>query len=121
MTEKILWLSQHDPLLRQIAELKNLFGDIELCQDVNTFKNADEIIRRFREGGYSDLVVVAPYSVIARLTELGIKPIWAQMEQVYKRENAEVTTKGRHYRFVKFRRIIAIRMEFEEIEKKKVN
>jgi hypothetical protein len=113
---KILWLSQHPPLPRQLEELKRLFGDVEVSQDVSPFQNAEEIAQRFKEGDYDDLVVVAPLSVIARLTELGIKPLWAEMQQVRGRSEADLSFRGRFYRFDRFRRIKSVKLEFEEIE-----
>lgn len=114
--KKILWLSQHQPFPRQVAELRWLFGDVEVRQDVNSFSSAEEIICRVREGGYDEVVVVAPLSVVAKLCELGLRPLWAEMEQTQSRRDAEVSARGRFYRFVKFRRIKAVRLEFEELE-----
>ena len=114
--KNILWLSQHQPLPRQLAKLRQLFGDAEVRQDVNSFSNAEEIVRRVREGGYDEVVVVAPLSVIAKLCELGLRPLWAEMEQLQNRRDAEVSARGRYYRFLKFRRITAVRLEFEELE-----
>jgi hypothetical protein len=119
MNKRILWLSRHKPLESQRMELERLFGEILLLQDSNPFSNAREVLKRFREGGFDEIVVVAPLSVIAHLTELGIKPIWAEMQQVQNDGTAEVVTKDRYYRFVCFKRINSIRMEFEEIEKKR--
>lgn len=113
---KILWLSQHTPLASQIAELKRLFGDdVLLEQDPRPFSSAEEINQRYRAGGYGDLVVVAPLSVIARLVDLGIKPLWAQMDQV-ELPQAEVRVKNRGYRFNRFRRVTALNLVFEELE-----
>lgn len=116
---EILWLSQHQPLRPHIEELRRLFGkDVQVLQDVNPFSSAEEIFSRYQSGGYDDLVVVAPLSVISRLCELGIKPIWAQMDQLRSidRDNADLVYRGRCYRFVKFRRIKAVEIVFEEIE-----
>jgi hypothetical protein len=113
--KKILWLSQHQPLPRQIEELKRLFGDVEVLQDVSPFQNAEEITRRYKEGGYDDLVVVAPLSVIARLSELGLKPLWAEMKQIRSRSEADLSYRGRFYRFIRFRRIKAVKLEFTEV------
>ena len=114
---KILWLSRHNPLPVQVAELRRLFGEsVEIRQDVCSFQNAEEVVRRFREGGYDDLVVVAPLWVILRLTELGIKPLWAEMDQVGNRQEAHLSYGGRHYRFSRFRRIIAVEVVFEELD-----
>jgi len=112
---KILWLSRHKPLPSQLRELKRVFGEhTEIIQDPNPFSGADEIIARFREGGYNELVAVAPLSVIAQLTQRGIKPLWAEMKQV-PIEEAEVVATGRGYRFMQFKRIKRVAMEFEEL------
>lgn len=112
---KIFWLSRHKPLDSQRKELERIFGEILLLQDAKPFSNAREIIERFEEGKFDEIVAVAPLSVIAHLTELGIKPLWAEMKQVQNDGNAEVSVKGRHYRFICFKRIKSVRMEFEEI------
>lgn len=77
--------------------------------------SAEEIMKRFRYGSYNEMVVVAPMSVISRLVDLKIKPLWAEMVQVKSKEESEVEAKGRFYRFNRFRRIKALRFEFEEV------
>lgn len=118
MKKNFLWLSQHRPLPKQLAELQRLFGEVEVRQDVNPFSNAEEILRRFKEGGYNEIVAVAPLSVIAKLCELGLRPLWAEMEQKKSWKEADIEYRGRFYRFVRFRRIKAVKLEFEEIETK---
>lgn len=115
MKKKILWLSQHKPLLRQRKELEKLFGEVIILQNVNPFTNAKDIVRRYRTGGYDDLVVVAPLSVIERLCQMGLRPLWAEMEQVQNDGSVEVTVRNRFYRFVEFKRIKAVRLEFMEV------
>jgi len=114
---KILWVSRHRPLPCQIAELKRLFGtEVEIAQDSRPFDSAETIAARFREGRYGEMVVVAPLSVIAKLCELGIRPLWAEMRIAGPGEPADLEYNGRRYRFVRFRRIVALRLEFEELE-----
>lgn len=112
---KILWLSQHKPLPQQRKKLENLFGEIMLLRDVNPFANAKDIYQRYQAGGYDDLVVVAPLSVIERLCEMGLHPLWAEMEQVENDGSAEVVVRERFYRFVEFKRIKAVKLEFMEV------
>ena len=114
VVKKILWLSRHKPLPSQIAELNRVFGDIELVIDSNPFSNAIDIAKRFRDGGYDEMVVVAPLSVISHLTNMGIKPLWAEMKQCPV-EEAETEVSGRYYRFIEFKRIKGIKIEFEEL------
>lgn len=115
MAKTILWLSQHRPNVPQEAGLRRLFGDVEIRQDVNPFEGAQEILARFQEGGYNDLVVVAPLSVIDHLCRLGLRPLWAETVQVPRREGAHFSYRGRHYRFLRFRRVKAVRMEWTDV------
>lgn len=111
---KILWLSRHKPLESQISTLKEVFGDVEVVQDPRPFDSAEEIAERFRKGGFDELVAVAPLSVIAKLIELGIKPLFAVMEQTNPDE-AEVEASGRFFRFKGFKRIARITIEYEDL------
>lgn len=110
----ILWLSRHEPLPVQVAELERLFGEVEIRQDVNPFKNARDIKRRYEQGGYDDLVVVAPLWVIYQLSELGIQPLWAEMLPVNAGETYHVYYNGRYYFFNRFRRIRGVEIKFED-------
>ncbi len=113
---KILWVSQHSPTVSQLEELRRIFGEeAEVAKDPKPFSSAEEIAKRFRDGGYNDIVIVAPMSVISRLIDLKIKPFWAEMIQVKSKAESEVEAKGRFYRFNRFRRIKALRFEFEEV------
>jgi len=112
---RILWLSRHEPLPRQIEALRQLYGDrVEVVQDVSPFRGADDIAERIRRGGYDDVLVVAPLSVIHQLTQRGIYPLWAEMERVDDPRLAEVVEGERMYRFVALRRIRELRLVFEE-------
>ena len=113
--KKILWLSRHQPLSSQVEALCRHFEKIKMVQDAEPFSSAEEIVSRYRKGGYDEIVAVAPMSVISKLVDLGIKPLWAEMIQVNSQAEAEVEANGRFYRFVRFRRIKALRFEFEEL------
>ncbi len=112
----ILWVSQHRPLAKQIAELRRLFGnDAEVDHDISSFENADDIKHRFEEGGYDEMVVVAPLWVNYQLCDLGLKPLWAEMEETTNRSDADVVAKNRYYRFNRFRRITGVVIQFQEL------
>ena len=114
--KKVYWMSRHSPLPSQVAELRRLYGgDVVIEQDPNPFSSADDIVERFRKSGADELLVVAPLSVIAQLVQRGIKPLWAEMEVVQNPDEAEVEAAGRYYRFVRFRRVSAIQIVFEEV------
>lgn len=113
--KKIVWFSRHPALPSQVQELKRIFGeDIEIIPDPKPFSNAEDIVRRFRAVSGDEMVVVAPLSVLGRLCDLGIKPLWAEMQEVPP-EEAEVVTNGRGYRFVRFRRVKRLALEFEDV------
>jgi len=113
--KKILWMSQHKPLEKQIKTLKMVFGnDTIIDQDPLPFSSAEEILKRYKAGGYNEMVVVAPLSVIARLVDLGIKPLWCDMECLTSQESADISYRGRYYRFIGFKRIKTVQVEFEE-------
>lgn len=90
--------------------------DLIVEQDRRPFSSAEEIVRRYKAAGYDDMVVVAPLSVIARLIDLGIRPLWCEMDQVDPRTGSpDITYRGRGYKFIRFRRVKTVKMEFEEI------
>lgn len=111
---RIFWVSRHKPLSSQVEWLRERFGEVEIYQDPEPFDSAEDIYARFRRRRYDEMVVVAPLSVIAKLTELGVRPLWAQMELVDPSE-AEVVASGRGYRFREFRRIAGITVDYEEV------
>lgn len=117
--KRILWISAHSPLPAQIRELRRVFGNrtVVYC-DPHPFSSADDIMDRFKQGGYDEAVVVAPLSVLQRLVERGLRPLWAEMCRIERIENPESDTaaKGRCYRFVRFRRVVGLTVEYEDLE-----
>jgi hypothetical protein len=88
--KKILWMSRHPWLKSQEEELKRIFGDIKIEQISMPFMSAEKVVEIYKKGGYDEMVIVAPLSVIAKITEMGIKPLWADMEIVPKQVRAEL-------------------------------
>src|SRR5438105_343811 len=117
MSKKILWLSQHSPLGKQIDELKRLLGGVDILQDVNSFNTADEVLRRYRSGGYEDLVFVGPLSVLEQLCKRGLCPLRAEMEELSseRRSEADLAYRGRYFRFDRFVRVKAVIVQTEEL------
>lgn len=112
--KKIIWFSRHEPIQKQIDELKRIFGDIEVIQDPKPFSNADDIVDRFRKNNGDEMVVVAPMTVIDQLLKRGIKPLYAEMELV-QGDDFDVEANGRQFKFVKFTRITDIIIKKEEL------
>ncbi len=113
--KKILWMSRHSCLPCQIAELERLFGEVKVISYPHPFDSAKDIVQRFRDGGYDDIVVVAPLSVLGHLVDLGIKPLWTEMRELPRGQEADVIYRNRPYRFEGFKRVKALHLEFEEV------
>lgn len=114
---KIIWFSRHEPIPKQIAELKRLFGEeVEVVQDPNPFSGADDVVRRFRESGADEMVIVAPLTVIDQITKRGIQPLYAEMRLVENEPYYDVNVNGRKFVFERFTRIKRVIVEKEELE-----
>jgi len=94
---------------------------VEIVPDKQQFTNAEELVGRFNKGGYDDWVIVAPLSVLSRVCELCEdlnlkKPLFAKMEvlPLERQEEADLIHNNRPYRFVEFRRIERLTLEFGE-------
>lgn len=114
--KKVLWMSRHTPHPRQLEVLREMYGqDTEVEQEARPFDDARQIARRFREGGYDDMVIVAPLSVIAVLCQEGIRPLWSEAAEENDPARVEFRgARGQGFRFVRFRRIKQVRLEFED-------
>ncbi|MFH1621193.1 MAG: hypothetical protein ABIB04_03860 [Patescibacteria group bacterium] len=116
MAKKILWMSRHRPTARQIQSLRVMYGaDTVVEVEPRPFDDARQIARRFKEGGFHDLVVVAPLSVLAVLCDQGLKPLWSQAAEENDPAKIEFRgARGQGYRFVRFRRVKRVAVEFED-------
>lgn len=65
MAKKILWLSRHDMTKEQMADLKRIYGDVEVEKLDKTIKTADDILDT--ADGFDVLAVVLPIDLIAEL------------------------------------------------------
>lgn len=113
--KKIIWLSRHELIQKQIDELNRLFGQVGMIIDPNPISSADDIIDRFKKSGADDIGVVAPLSIIQGLTEQGIFPLRAEMKSG-KGENYDIVDKRRKYIFDRFVRIKRVEIIKEEVK-----
>lgn len=113
--KQILWMSRHQPHPRQRQALRDMHGlDVFIVQEPMPFDDARQIVQRYREGRYDDMVIVAPLSVIAIVCQEGVKPLWS--ESVEENDPAKIDfhgARGQGFRFVRFRRIKHVALEFE--------
>ena len=113
---KVLWMSRHAPHRSQTEALRNMHGgDVVIEQESRPFDDARQIAKRYREGGYADMVIVAPLSVIQVLCNEGIKMLWSEAAEEDDPSKIEFRgARGQGYRFVRFRRIKRVALEFED-------
>lgn len=114
--KKVLWVSRHQPHPRQIEALRNMYGDdVVVKEDPRPFDNATTIADRFRRGGFDDMVIVAPLSVIQVLCKEGIRMLWSEsVEESNPRKIDFYGARRKGFRFVRFRRIRRVAIEFED-------
>ena len=113
------WFSRHDLLPAQRRALNGLFPDLTIVQDKRIFVDAQDIVARVRPG--DEVVLVAPLSLVQKLLDLGLRPLWAEMEPTtadYAKSHVNECVpapRGRWFKFVKFRRLVGIEMKFEDL------
>lgn len=100
----------------QMGSLKRMFGeDVKVFEDHRVWNGAETIVSRIREGGYDDCIVVAPYSVLARMCDLGLRPLYSEAETVTDPRLSDWETKGRYYRFLGFKHVKRLVLELEDL------
>lgn len=116
MAKRILWMSRHQPHHRQVEALRELYGkDAVVEQESRPFDDARQVARRFRDGHFDDMVIVAPLSVIQVLCTEGIRMLWSEAVEENDPERIEFRgARSQGYRFVRFRRIKRVALEFED-------
>ena len=114
--KRVLWVSQHPMHGVQMGALRRMYGaDVKVTADNRPFDSAKVIVRRVREGGYDDVIVVAPYSVLDRMCKLGLRPLWAEAEIVQHKSQSDWSVRNRHYRFAGFKRVQELRLVLEDL------
>jgi len=117
---KILWVSPYPIYQSQMNTLQKMYGnDVEVLKypiSIERPEQVEEVVKKFKEGNYDDIVVAAPFSVISRMVELGIKPLWAQEEVIEdlkgEKEVDRVDESGKKYRFLRFKRVMEVLFKF---------
>jgi len=116
MPRKILWVSRHRPHQRQLDVLREMYGqDTVIDREINAFDDARQIAKRFQANGYDDMVIVAPLSVIQVLCNEGVRMLWSEAAEENDPAKIEFHgARGQGFRFVRFRRIKRVAIEFED-------
>ncbi len=116
--KKILWYSRHPMMEFQRPILQKLFGDDMVLEHVvgrDAYISAEKIAEMMRREKYDEIIMVAPLSVMAKVIELGIKPIKADVIEVKDEKEKTFTHSGRHYKFIKFVRVVRLELVTEDL------
>lgn len=119
---RILWVSRHPPLYKQIKELERIFGNVEIVQFAGFVKDAEHIIQLMKIYEADDVAVVLPLSMIYRLVEdYHVHPIFPEMELLpngAEQYDYEDPKSKRKYRFKQFVRIKAFDIVKEPLDRR---
>ena len=102
----------------QMTILKKIFGsDMFLEQKIGSdaYISAEKIVQYMRENKFDEIVMVAPLSVMSKVVELGVKPIKAEVIEVKNSREATFSFNNRHYKFIKFVRVLRIELVTEDL------
>lgn len=114
--KKILWISKHPPLLKQIQELNRRFGTVEIIQYAGFVIDANHVKQLILKYQADDVVTILPLTMIQKLCELGIKPIYPKIRQVSSDPCDYTDKSGRKYVFEKFVRVLNVKMITEDLK-----
>ncbi len=116
--KKILWFSRHPMMEFQRPILQKIFGaDFMLEQMIgrDAYISAEKIVDYMKRNKFDEIVMVAPLSVMAKVVELGIYPIKADVVEVKEEKEKTFTHNGRHYKFLKFVRVVKLNLVTEDL------
>jgi hypothetical protein len=118
----IIWFARHEPLPAQRRELERLFPDHRLIIEADIYRSAEDIVERFNRLKGNEMVVIAPLSLVGKLIDLGLRPLWAELREVdaaYASKHPDrcvPAPRGRFQEFTRFRRLIGIELKFGDLE-----
>ncbi len=110
---KVMWYSRFSVTERQMAELRRLYGaEVQIVH--KTINNVVELVSDYQQSGADDLVFIGPMAVLEIVFRLGLRPLWAQSVPCEgSHPECDVTTdNGRHFRFVRFERIVELGLRY---------
>ena len=118
-----MWYSAHKPHPMEIAELKRIFGS-DVVIDMHgsgrgkrSYLSAKKIVQQFREGGYDEIFMIAPLTVIQAVLNLGVQPLKVRVEQLDRAGGHDFEYMGRFFKFLDpmFEKVVEIKIITETI------
>jgi len=81
---KVLWLSRHHPDEGKLRELERALGrevDVHVDDRPLSPDGVSDVLGRMSSGGFEEVVLVAPTSILDELCRRGVNPLWPKMSQ----------------------------------------
>jgi hypothetical protein len=117
--KRILWVSRHPPLLKQLRELERIYGPFELVQYAGMVRDAKEVLELVRRYKADDAVLILPLSFLYYLVnDYGFHPVWPEMRRVPDDSpdfDLQDFGSGRKYKFTGFYRITGFEIRKEPL------
>lgn len=108
--KRILWVSRHPPMKKQLEELKRCFGQrVAIINVPKIITSVDEVISMKKELNCDEMVVVLSMWLVEELVKKGEKPIVAIMRKKLVNDKPILV----HEKFV---RIVDMNIVFEELQ-----
>jgi len=111
MKKRVLWFSRHSMMEFQRPILQKIFGEDMMLEQIigrDAYISAEKIVDTMRRKKFDEIIMVAPLSVMDKVIELGVRPIKADVVEVKDLQEATFTYNGRHYKFLKFVRVVKL-------------
>jgi len=113
--KRILWISRHPPLLKEVEALEKAFGKVQILQYAGFIRDADHVIQLIQQYRADEVVTILPLSIVMRLCERGIRPLWPECVQVNNDYDFVDEGTGKKYKFVRFVRIKGVKLDTEPL------
>lgn len=98
--------------------LQKIFGDDMVLTERTgdgSYMSAENIVQFMRSNHFDEIVMVAPLSVMAKVIELKVYPIKADVIEIKDAKEATFSFSGRHYKFIKFVRVMRLELVTEDL------
>lgn len=114
--KRIMWISRHPPLPKEVEALEKAFGEVQILQYGAKVKDVDHVLHLMEQYKADEVVTILPLTIMMRLCERGVRPLWPECTQVDGDDYDFVDEKtGKKYRFVRFLRVRGVRLDADPL------
>ncbi|MEM2100350.1 MAG: hypothetical protein QXP45_03310 [Thermoproteota archaeon] len=101
---------------KEVEALEKVFGKVQIFQYASGVRDADHVLTLISQYKADEIVTILPISIIMRLCERGVYPLWPECLQVNSNDYDFIDEgSGRKYKFIRFVRVRGVRMIVEPL------